>query len=555
MTGAPSLGHALRRVPRPYKGELLSGAIARAAPYVLGWSPKRLTASMFGTRGALAIPDLPSRLGAFMERATQAWGLTVDDVARRHTAIAYHLHFRGAEAYGQALQALNGTDASLHQRLGVCASVVRGTTHYRLCAACVASDMRSHGETYWRRCQQLPGVLVCLEHEVPLHESRIPFRPPARHLFVAASPAALEDAIIYVLPDGREFEVALDLARVSEHVASSTPAAIEGSQDLRRGMHALGYASAHGGLARLINDFAAETGGPLVAMLFKPRRTGAELGWLADMLHGPRRHLHPLQRILIERFLETRFGNPATRPEESAGSRVWGMYKWRQFIRERREALSDPEFNVRAVARKLSIDAKTVKPLPAPLLPPARNPIASPRPDRIAWLALFEENAGKSKTQLRARSPALYSRLYRNDRAWLLEQRAARVARPRAATVDWATRDRVLAERVQAMVAAVLAEAPLRRASRHFVLGQLRARALIAHYGHHLPLACAALEEGCETVETFQLRRIANVDKTGSLHGSSAPDWRVLRAARINPARYPDGARALLERARKAGRV
>lgn len=542
----------LRLAPRPYRDELLYSVIARAAPYVLGSSPKRLADVMFGSRGALAIPDLPSRLGAFMKRASVAWGLTMDDVAREHTAIAYYLHFRGAAAYTHALQALQGTGAWLHERLGVCASVVRDTTHFRLCPECVAADLRLRGETYWRRSHQLPGVLICVEHRVALRETNVPFRPPTRHAFVPASAGALDGARCHDLSNNRD--LVLYIAQASARLASSRPIGAGDLCDRRDVMRELGYAGRRGGLARLIDDFAQYMGPALVTALFEPRTRGAHLNWLAESLRAPRRHLQPLQAILLERFVEqqARTGFTSKPATHAPHPMKWAM---RRPLRGHAKDLVEAGLTHKTAANALGATGKSAAQLTSPTLLSASATDPAGHCDREAWTALCAAHPDDSKAQLRKRKPSLYRRLYRHDHYWLLEQQAAPPARSRTGTVDWGARDRALVQRVSEMATGVVTRVPLRRVSRHYVLGQLHARALIALYGHHLPLTGAALDEHCESVEDFQLRRIAHADKTISVHGRTAPDWRVLRAARINPARFADGARALLARGRKAERA
>jgi hypothetical protein len=46
---------------------------------------------------------------------------------------------------------------------------------WRWCPACVSQDIESYGMAYWHRTHQLPSVLLCPFHGLPLHEVRIPY--------------------------------------------------------------------------------------------------------------------------------------------------------------------------------------------------------------------------------------------------------------------------------------------------------------------------------------------------------------------------------------------
>ena len=105
-------------VPTPYPDELLYSVFARAGRYLGITSPKSLTATLLGSRGALAVPDLPSRLSCVEPWARSEWGLSLEDIVLGHTAAPYYLHLRGRRAYRSAIAAMRGTGRHLQVRLG-----------------------------------------------------------------------------------------------------------------------------------------------------------------------------------------------------------------------------------------------------------------------------------------------------------------------------------------------------------------------------------------------------------------------------------------------------
>ena len=154
-----------------------------------------------------------------------------------------------------------------------------------------------------------------------------------------------------------------------------------------------------------------------------------------------------------------------------------------------------------------------------------------------------------TRTQLRKRAPALYSRLYRNDCEWLSSQSCAQQVREPAVRVNWSERDAAVAMQVEVLVGQMKARDPPTRVSKTRVLGELQLRSLLAHRKARLPNTVATLRNQCETVEAFQHRRIANIVK-GQTPGSQTSDCRLLRDARINGNRLPDKGLALLAAAR-----
>ncbi len=207
--------------------------------------------------------------------------------------------------------------------------------------------------------------------------------------------------------------------------------------------------------------------------------------------------------------------------------------------------------STRAVAWTLDVDWKTAERLLAPLPPTQAAPARDSGIDRQAWVETAAANTELGKKELRGIAPALYARLYRHDRAWLLAWQPERAQRHLGARrrIDWGRRDFDLQERVRHLVAQTLQEIPPRRASKNYVLGVMGLRALLTHRAALLPKTTAALDTLCETVESFQLRRLAFVLSQAERH--ALPDWRAFRDAHIQPGRSPDEGQGIMERARR----
>jgi hypothetical protein len=54
----------------------------------------------------------------------------------------------------------------------------------RVCRQCIRDDLKRHGESYWHRSHQLPGVHICLKHNGELMETNV----PAKGLFTMTLP-------------------------------------------------------------------------------------------------------------------------------------------------------------------------------------------------------------------------------------------------------------------------------------------------------------------------------------------------------------------------------
>jgi hypothetical protein len=541
-------------IPRPLPDELLYSVVARAARHLGYWGPKQVSGAVYGRRTVLASPDLPNSLALLERVANEAWGMTPEELAVRHTLVSYYTHFLGATERRRAIEDMLGTSRHLHLRLGICASSVIAPSRFRLCRQCTADDLARLGETYWRRSHHLPGVLACPHHGIALHECEVPFRPVGRHEHIAAHPDMLQrgqDENVDVWVDN---DTTRQLAVRSAALLDGPTAAESGRHDYRASLLVHGYAGGRNGSARFRTAFSEAFGQPVLRSLFKPGPNGDALRWLDEVMRTPRRPLHPLKHVMLQQFLD------GCAPREHAlavpvkPKKTWALYRDEK-LRKEAAGMVRQGFSTCAVARALEVDWKTA----SRLIVPASAPKMLEQPDRgeqdrRAWAALVIADINATRSQLRKSSPALYARLYRGDRDWLRAQKPKPNATPavRPARVDWAQRDRELCAQIEEQVSTTLAILPAVRASRHRILGALGRRAMFAHNGHKVPFATSALDKLCESVKQFQLRRLTSVIRQESA-SSPLPDWYALRQARIDPTRLADAGESLL-RAARSGR-
>lgn len=537
--------------PRPYRDEMLYSVVARAARYIGVWSPKALNGALFGRRGFLPSPDLPTGLSSLAPISVNAWRLTAEELAERHTLLGYYTHYLGSDGRRQVLEAMLGTGQRLQVRLGISASCVVAPSRFRLCPKCVEHDLQVHGETYWRRAHHLPGVLVCPIHGVGLHETEVPFRPVGRHEHVAAAPSMLRAGRGSLLENSASLEIARWVAAESARLLDAPASTLGPLRDFRSLLGASGYGRRGPALERLREVAATTFGEVYLGSVFKAGGSGDVLRWMEESVTAPRRPLHALKHLVIERCL-TAMGEPdqvAQPPLAAAAvtSKTWGIYR-SAALRTRAQDLARKGLTTNAIATRLGVDWKTAARLLAEL-PIAQTEAPSERQanDRQAWQQLSRAHRDATRSQLRAMAPQLYARLYRRDSAWLMSHgpKRQRPAGPNNKRVDWPARDEALAAKVREVAQTILATVPPLRASRNRVLGVLAVRHLVARSGRHLPLTQQTLTALCESSQHFQLRRLRQVIAADA----SVPGWKALREARINPDRYPDMGKGLLQSA------
>jgi hypothetical protein len=502
-------------LPRPHDDELLYSALARGALYIGTSSPKRLAELAFQDRSMLAVPDLPTGLRRLKPLYAGRWGLT-DDAVLRHTHFAFWTAFRPApDVERLRARLLMGEVWGLHPALGMCASRVRPTMHFRVCVACAVEDMRSLGYTYWRTHHQLPGALVCIRHAASLLETDVPIRPVARNRFVPATLDTAERARALDVPQVRlpaALQLCSELAAISSGEEGLLPSPVPCRRDARA-------------LRQVLRE---RLGAEVLAQLFRGDSLDA-LAWVGRQPRAAGRR-HPLQEVLM------RVAATWIPPSPSAyGGKTWGVYRDHE-KRGQARVLADEGKSTRQVALALGVDWKTAKRLIEPLPGLASRRVRTPtlEEDIAAWQALQAAHPSFSQKALRQREPALFARLYRRARD-VLAIGAHALARKRGGrrTCDWSARDAQWAARIAECARALARVQPPARVSRHRVLAELGGRSLFAHYSHRLPWSTALLARLCESTTAFQERRV----RAAFARDSALPDWTVLRQTNINPAR------------------
>src|SRR6185437_13440273 len=106
--------------PAPRADELLYSVIARAAVHLGYWSPKGLLEAVYEDRSMLACPDLPVGVARIARVSHGTWGLTLQELATRHTLLGYYIHFLPSAARTKALERMLQRSGHLHVRLGIC---------------------------------------------------------------------------------------------------------------------------------------------------------------------------------------------------------------------------------------------------------------------------------------------------------------------------------------------------------------------------------------------------------------------------------------------------
>jgi hypothetical protein len=198
----------------PYPDELFYSACARFGAMSKYRNGATVARELFGMQCGSAVVSFPNRLAHFISLLPPGHKYTVDRLIDDHTPLRFYSPFVEAHRIKIIRREMRGrNDNRISSRLAINASGLSSPDVLRFCPSCARFDRERHGETYWHRLHQLPGVLVCVEHRVFLEPSSAGYR--RRENFVTFVPAenVIENSPVRELdPENSEHQFLLRIA-------------------------------------------------------------------------------------------------------------------------------------------------------------------------------------------------------------------------------------------------------------------------------------------------------------------------------------------------------
>lgn len=553
--------------PKVYPGELLYSVLARYHLHVGAPGPMHTLDALFGSRKVIATFDLPGHLQSLADQIPSDRGLSVDRIIDTLTLFPYFTAFEPPALQETVRGVMRSGDIDgVHVRLGLSAFRIGRNPRLRFCPECALGMQAAHGELWWRRDHQLPGVLVCPEHGSLLRHSMVSFSQVSRHEFVAATPNNCPSHGRPVVPVVDHACLA-HLHRIAQRSADLLSSPTTGrtlshwttfyrSQMLEAG---LVKSAATMDQLRFDGEFRNFYGNALEQLPAVMANDDFAGSWLATMVRKHRKANHPLYHVLIQDFLAQRelwtspFGAgpwPCVNPlanhrsrtpiksftqHRNRGNRVGVFsctcgYVYTRCLDSQTGELDLPRLlrygpllepalrqlvlagsGLREVGRSLRLDPKTVVRL------------ASELGIAVSWKSrpCNERERALSKVVARPEMP--------------LQQASAAVPAtrtlPRRPRCDWPEIDRVWVAKLSIWVNTVRAETPPVRITTAELERRVDRRGWLFKCRHRLPQTMEFLAEAVETTQAFQLRRIHWAIAELERCGAQVKAWQVMRKA------------------------
>lgn len=577
----------------PYPNELLYSAIARYHFYSGNLDCKDTLEELFGSCCVIPSVEIGSYFSVLAEKLGPHY--SVESLLSNHTIYPYYASFLSKARQQEVLQDVLQDGQALYTRLGMIAGSVCKKDGLYYCAECAKADDAQYGEPYIHREHQLQGINYCLHHEVSLRkyptttDSRIQYvRFELKHMNLTAiyETDPYKDIAVTIAKQAYQL-LQLPLHGLSREIISSKYRALLRERNLITASNCVRQ-------KELYQAFESHFPKDFLQLYESELNEAYEYNWLKVLLRNSKRHVHPLRHLFLLDFLQQdiesfgttsadqgAFGNgpfpclnkaashckqfiiqdvDVTRDSKTknligtftcscgfiyARKQSTDIFKigrvkefghvWHQKLIE----LSCENISIRAIARELGVDSKTVKKYleqPSFKQDQQKVPITVSNLDsyKAEFITIVQKHPQSSRTQLRKTYQKEYMYLYRHDKEWLFSILPAHQKRyNEVKTVDWSKRDKQYTIAIKTLYEQLWAsEKPIRITTS--LLG--KRLGIIANLERHLeqlPITKRLLEQITESVEQFQIRRCCRIIDNLKNESSDVKLWRVQRLAGI----------------------
>ena len=492
--------------PKPYNDELIYSLLSRYVIHTGTLSWKKALDKLYGNRGISATVDIPIHIESLSKRT----GLQSNLILNKMSLYPVFRVFTSIEKNRETLKVIrSGACNSIYTKMGICASKIKRPNYLRYCPVCYQNDIKLFGESYWRRNFQLPGILSCDLHQVYLNSSNATYVPENKHSFIAPMDEVCNNLSIYRVVNisyAKNFQRINELYRQLLDINYNPMGMIKTYQAYRYYLSIKGYLK---GLKVIdydifYKDFIEFYGLDFLNKLNLPIDRNSNSCWIKTVLRKPRKFSHPLFHVVLINFLQKDLLGPDFKE-------FYNSYKKKFIVTGRKE-------NYKICSDKKLLNSK-----------------------RRQWTILNDSIKPKSQKEVRRIAPALYIWLYRHDKKWL-RNNSVHMKRKKFEDnrVNWEKRDIKLMSEIEKHFTFLKNQSSsYKRITRSMFGKKLNCRSLLEKKLDKLLVTRQYLDDICESVEEYQIRRIKNTVKLLKHKNIHVKTWKIYRKAAIRPNMNP----------------
>ncbi len=295
--------------PVLYEDEVLYSVLARYHVRSGNTSYKATMRDLFGSTSVTAVMDLPSNIQNLVNNMPFNSRYTEEYLIKSHTLFPFYSAFLPPERAEKVLESMKGENGgSIYSRTGIMASSITLNKYFIFCPACAKEDKLQYGELYWHRVHQIPGVLICPKHHVPLYNSQVPVRGYNKHEYKVAGEENCIEPDIIINYSNDVFEKLIRLAEDAQALLNNDfeKRDIEWyKEQYLAKMMEMGFATSNGKVHQkeFIKEFVNYYGEEFLEIVQSRVDVDNDSNWLMDMIRKKNKTVHPIRHLLLSCFL------------------------------------------------------------------------------------------------------------------------------------------------------------------------------------------------------------------------------------------------------------
>lgn len=464
---------------------MLYGVISRYSIRSGNTSHRATLIDVFGSSNYTVSLELQPGIRRIISNLPMGTTLTEEQFIFQNTMFLFYTAFKGEEQsrwIWDEMLSEHGKD--LYNATGQSTSPIKMATHFQYCIQCNRNSLEKHGEMYWRRLFQIPGVKICVEHGVWLSQSEVPMRGITKHTLTVPTQENCSEIIVEEVSDTKMLAqyrcIVNDVEKILNCEYPSRP--LEWFyRCYKNQLTSKGYVSIKGRVdqKRVREDFVDYFGVELLDIL--QSSVVGNHNWLKSIFqkHRKGKEFHPIRHLLVIHFL--------------------GLSIEDVFYADESKFPFKPE--VLADQPKRKILKKT-------MTPKYREQAKKER--RVSWTEMRSQHPQLGRLELRKLNSRVYAWLYLYDREFLMEHMPDRLpAKSVTIRYDWQKRDEETLQKVRLIVGQLLrVEGKSHRITIARIHEALEEQCLYAEHLSKMPSTKEYLSQVLESTEKFRERSI-----------------------------------------------
>lgn len=578
----------------PYPDELLYSAIARYHFYSGNLDYKDTLEELFDSRSVIPSVEIGSHFTKLVEKLGSQY--SVEFLLANHTIYPYYASLLSKQRQMEILEDVKNDGQALYTRLGIVAGGICRKEGLYYCSKCAKSDSEKYGESYIHREHQLQGIDYCAHHEVPLR--KYPITNGSRIEYIRFELKYMNLSNLFEVDPYKEIAVQLakqayKLLQIPLHSLSKVEISSLYKELLRK--QNLITAANRVRQQDLYQMIKMDLSEEFLTSYESDFDEEDEYNWVKVLTRNSKRHVHPFRHLLMLLYLKQDvddFGalkldrGPFGKGPYPCLNRAVAHYKklvipsveitrdfkskapigtfhcscgfiyarkgpdntlvdqykigrvkaFGQVWSKRLKELMNTGMSIRAIAKELGVDSKTVKKYAEK--PPLKIITLINKDKLEAYRNDLSEiicnHPQLTRTEIKKQLYKQYMYLYRYDKEWLMANLPTqRKRRETNKIVDWNARDREYVQGIKNLHQQLLiVEKPI-RITTSLIGRRLGITANIERHLDKLPNTKALLDGITETVQAFQIRRCCKVMDQMLEANEVIKLWKVQRIAAV----------------------